>query len=164
MPSHCGFDVVNVCFTPCCQYRPKDACIQLFLQFLRMQIHSHKHACLQAPVSSTSSLARGRHGGNITFAIANVRLTASAQHPGCIPPLWGSAVYRSIMMSSYEASFTFFEQQTDSGSFWHREYFGKVVRPLVVASTVACSLCRCVAEAPIEQARCHRPMPPCANS
>ena len=72
---------------------------------------------------------------------------------GCIPPLWGSAVYRSIMMSAYEASYTYFEQNTSRDSFWHREYCGGVVRPLVVASTLACSLCRAVAEAPIEQAK-----------
>ena len=70
---------------------------------------------------------------------------------GCVPPLWGSAVYRSIMMSSYEASFTFFEQRCAVDSFWRREYCYGVVRPLVVASTVICSLCRCAAESPIEQ-------------
>lgn len=72
---------------------------------------------------------------------------------GCLPPLWGSAVYRSIMMSSYEGTFTWFEQRMAPDSFWRKEYCCKVVRPLVVASAVVCSLCRAVAEAPIEQAK-----------
>ena len=72
---------------------------------------------------------------------------------GCMPPLWGSAVYRSIMMSSYEGTFTWFEQHVAPDSFWRQEYCFKVVRPLVVASAVVCSLCRAVAEAPIEQVR-----------
>jgi hypothetical protein len=29
---------------------------------------------------------------------------------GCIPPMWGSTVYRSIMMSSYEATYTYFDK------------------------------------------------------
>ena len=57
------------------------------------------------------------------------------------------------MMSSYEATYTFFEQRTDPSSFWHTPYCFKIVRPLVVASAVACSLCRVLAEAPIEQVR-----------
>jgi solute carrier family 25 carnitine/acylcarnitine transporter 20/29 len=72
---------------------------------------------------------------------------------GCVPPLWGSAVYRSIMMSAYEGSFTYLEQHSAPHSFWRQEYCCKVLRPLVVASAVVCSLCRCVAEAPIEQAK-----------
>lgn len=73
---------------------------------------------------------------------------------GCVPPLWGSAVYRSVMMSSYELSFTAFEQRTPAGSFWKRDYLG--VRPMVVASAIFCSLCRVTVEAPIEQAKVMR--------
>lgn len=69
----------------------------------------------------------------------------------CAAVYQGSAVYRSIMMSSYEATYTFFEQRTAPSSFWHTPYCYKIVRPLVVASAVACSLCRVLAEAPIEQ-------------
>lgn len=71
---------------------------------------------------------------------------------GCIPPLWGSAVYRSIMMSSYEATYTFLEATAPADSWLKRELLG-CIRPLVVCSTVVCSLCRVVVEAPIEQAK-----------
>ena len=74
---------------------------------------------------------------------------------GAIPPLWGSAVYRAIMISAYEASFTHFES-LPSHSVWKAEVLGGVVRPMVVASAVACSACRAVAEAPIEQAKVMR--------
>jgi hypothetical protein len=73
---------------------------------------------------------------------------------GCVPPLWGSAVYRSVMMSSYELSYTFFESAVPDDSVWKRELL--FVRPMVVASTVFCSLCRVLVEAPIEQAKVMR--------
>ena len=74
---------------------------------------------------------------------------------GCGPPLLGSAVYRSIMMSTYELSYTAFERATAEDSIWKREVFG-CVRPLVLASAVFCSLCRVLVEAPIEQAKVSR--------
>ena len=74
---------------------------------------------------------------------------------GCVPPLWGSAVYRSVMMSAYEAAFTFFDQRYPEDSVWKSEWFG-CVRPMVLASGVFTSLCRAVVEAPIEQAKVMR--------
>eukprot|EP01031_Cornospumella_fuschlensis_P006838 gene6838-8502_t len=35
---------------------------------------------------------------------------------GCVPPLWGSMVYRGIMISSYEYAFTWLEKHTDDAS------------------------------------------------
>ena len=70
---------------------------------------------------------------------------------GCVPPLWGSAVYRAVMMAAYEGCYTFLDSLADD-SPWRRE--GPLgVRPLVVASAVAAALCRVVVEAPIEQAK-----------
>ena len=43
---------------------------------------------------------------------------------GCVPPLWGSAVYRSLMMASYEASYTYLEKTTPSDSFLKKELLG----------------------------------------
>ena len=74
---------------------------------------------------------------------------------GCVPPLWGSAVYRSLMMSSYELSFTYFEKTLPASSPMKQEYLG-CVRPMVVASSVFCSLCRVLVEAPVEQAKVSR--------
>lgn len=84
---------------------------------------------------------------------------------GAIPPLWGSVVYRSAMMSSYEASFTFLdavEPTSAVGSVLHSELAG--VRPLVVASAVACSFFRALFEAPIEYSKVMRERAPCRDS
>jgi Mitochondrial carrier protein len=40
---------------------------------------------------------------------------------GCIPPLWGSMVYRGIMMSAYEAGYTYIEKNYEEDSFLRRE-------------------------------------------
>ena len=76
---------------------------------------------------------------------------------GVIPPLWGSSVYRSAMMSSYEACYTYLESvdpQSDVGRVMHAEWFA--VRPLVVVSAVACSVFRSLFESPIEYAKVMR--------
>lgn len=75
---------------------------------------------------------------------------------GCLHPLWGSAVYRSIMISGYELSYTFFEQHYDEDSFWKTEYCAGIVRPMVVASALLTSFVRVVVEGPIEQAKVMR--------
>ena len=54
---------------------------------------------------------------------------------GCVPPLWGSAVYRAIMMSSYELSYTYFERHAPADALLKKE-IGGVVRPMVVASAI----------------------------
>lgn len=76
---------------------------------------------------------------------------------GCVPPLWGSTVYRSAMMSSYEASFTYLERvdparDSKMGAFLHAEVLGGM-RPLVVCSAVCCAVVRAVFESPIEYAK-----------
>lgn len=75
---------------------------------------------------------------------------------GAFHPMWGSAIYRAIMISGYEACYTFFEQRYPDDSFWKREYAGGCVRPMVVASATLTSLCRSLVEAPIEQAKVMR--------
>lgn len=79
----------------------------------------------------------------------------SAFFRGCVPPLWGSAVYRGVMMSSYEMAYTHFDRY-DASSPWKAEYCGGVVRPCVLASALFCSLCRSLVEAPIEQSKVMR--------
>ncbi|KAJ1459704.1 mitochondrial carrier domain-containing protein [Pelagophyceae sp. CCMP2097] len=69
-------------------------------------------------------------------------------------PLWGSAVYRSVMMSSYEFSFTALgavDKASPWGGVLHAEVLG--VRPLVVAAVVFSSLCRATLESPFEYAK-----------
>ena len=75
---------------------------------------------------------------------------------GCLHPLWGSAVYRSMMISGYELCYTFFEQRFDATSFWQQEYCQGLVRPMVVASAILTTLVRVTVEAPIEQAKVMR--------
>lgn len=76
---------------------------------------------------------------------------------GALPPLWGSTVYRSVMMSSYEASYTALDdidRSSTSGRILQAELCG--VRPLVVVSAVVCSLFRAIIESPIEYAKVMR--------
>lgn len=73
---------------------------------------------------------------------------------GCIPPLWGSMVYRGIMMSGYEFSFTYIDKTFPSDSFIKQEISPYLpVRPMVIASSVFAASCRGVFESPIEYAK-----------
>ncbi len=64
---------------------------------------------------------------------------------GCFPPLIGSAIYRGIMMSSYEFSFSYIELNFDSTHPLKQEYL-YCIRPIVPLSVVFCSLFRGVIE------------------
>jgi solute carrier family 25 (mitochondrial carnitine/acylcarnitine transporter), member 20/29 len=66
---------------------------------------------------------------------------------GCIPPLYGSTLYRSAMMSVYEATYTYLDKRGD----FSQEYF--VFRPLVFIGACAASWGRAVVESPIEYAK-----------
>lgn len=70
---------------------------------------------------------------------------------GCIPPLWGSMVYRGVMMSSYEYGFTWLEKNCDENGFVRTDILG--VRPLVPLAAVFSASIRCVIESPIEYAK-----------
>lgn len=76
---------------------------------------------------------------------------------GIIPPLLGSSLYRSIMISSYELSYTWFDQNLSDDSLWKRDLLGGYFpRPCVWASATFCSLTRAAVEAPFEQAKVMR--------
>jgi hypothetical protein len=70
---------------------------------------------------------------------------------GMLPPLWGSSVYRAVMLSSYEYSFTYFSQNYDKDHVVNSEYFG--VRPIVFCSAFFSSSVRSAVENPIEYAK-----------
>lgn len=74
---------------------------------------------------------------------------------GCIPPLWGSMVYRGLMMSGYEFAFTKIDKEFASDSFLKSEIHPTFlpVRPMVVVSSVFAASCRGVFESPIEYAK-----------
>jgi len=73
---------------------------------------------------------------------------------GCLPPLWGSMVYRGLMMSGYEYSFTFIEKEYGADSFMKREISPYLpLRPIVVVSAFFAASCRGVFESPIEYAK-----------
>lgn len=70
---------------------------------------------------------------------------------GVVPPLIGSTIYRSAMMSSYEAAYTYFDQETRTDSIWKAEVLGGwFPRPMVLASTFLSSFCRSAVESPFE--------------
>lgn len=71
---------------------------------------------------------------------------------GVVPPLWGSVVYRGIMMSSYEYGFTYLSKTLPEDHWLKQEIF-LGLRPMVLAATVFSSLCRCGLENPIEYAK-----------
>jgi len=76
---------------------------------------------------------------------------------GIFPPLMGSSLYRSIMISSYELSYTYFDQAFPPDSFWKTQLLGGYFpRPCVWASATFCSLARAAVEAPFEQAKVMR--------
>jgi len=64
---------------------------------------------------------------------------------GCVPPLWGSMIYRGIMMSGYEYSFTFIEKNYDESNFMRKELL-LGVRPMVFVSSVFASFSRVILE------------------
>lgn len=71
---------------------------------------------------------------------------------GCIPPLWGSMVYRGIMISSNEYALTWFEKNTPEDGFFRKEtLFG--IRPLVPAAALFSAFTRGFVESPIEYAK-----------
>lgn len=72
---------------------------------------------------------------------------------GCVPPLWGSMVYRGLMISSYELSYTFIELNCDEGSFWRRECIFGMLRPQVPLSSAFAACIRIIVESPIEYAK-----------
>jgi hypothetical protein len=72
---------------------------------------------------------------------------------GIFPPLIGSVVYRMTMLSSYEASYTYFNNKPKQ-SLWQLEILnGYIPRPLVFASALISSLSRSVVESPFEYAK-----------
>uniref|UniRef100_A0A7S4IZX9 Mitochondrial carrier protein n=1 Tax=Odontella aurita TaxID=265563 RepID=A0A7S4IZX9_9STRA len=76
---------------------------------------------------------------------------------GIVPPLVGSALYRSVMLSTYEFAYTWFDQRVPDDSAWKKEIWGGYFpRPCVWASATFCSLARSAVEAPFEQAKVMR--------
>lgn len=71
---------------------------------------------------------------------------------GCIPPLWGSMIYRGVMMSAYEYAFTYVEKNYEEDSFWRQELV-LGVRPLVPAASGFAGFIRSFIESPIEYAK-----------
>lgn len=71
---------------------------------------------------------------------------------GCIPPLWGSGMYRSIQFSAFEAVYTYLDNS-----------FGKTTIPLtfgiqlrVICGGIFAGSCRSLIETPLEYAKTKR--------
>lgn len=71
---------------------------------------------------------------------------------GMLPPLWGSTVYRAVMLSAYEFAFTHIEQNYPDDHFTKQEYLG-YFRPVVLGSAFFSSTVRSGIENPIEYAK-----------
>lgn len=94
----------------------------------------------------------GEKGGVLTVARRMLRTEGVLGFfRGCVPPLWGSMVYRGVMMSSYEFAFTYIDKNVGEDSFLKSDAWA--VRPMVPVSTVFCSFCRVVVESPVEYAK-----------
>lgn len=105
-------------------------------------------------IKSRMQLQTDYHGLSMTQSIKKLARDEGFRgfFRGCIPPLWGSMFYRGIMVSSFEYSFTWFEQNTAKDSiFQYETSFG--LRPLVPISSVFSALCRGIFENPIEYAK-----------
>ena len=71
---------------------------------------------------------------------------------GIIPPLWGSTVYRALMLSAYEFAFTYFSQNYEENHWINQDYMGGI-RPVVLASAFFASTVRSGVEQPVEYAK-----------
>lgn len=71
---------------------------------------------------------------------------------GMVPPLWGSTVYRAVMLSAYEYAFTYFSQNYEPNHFINQEHLG-YFRPVTLASALFASTVRSGLENPIEYAK-----------
>ena len=60
---------------------------------------------------------------------------------GIIPPLWGSTVYRALMLGAYEFAFTYFSQNYEENHWINQDYMGGI-RPVVLASAFFASTVR----------------------
>lgn len=70
---------------------------------------------------------------------------------GMVPPLWGSSVYRAVMLSAYEFAFTYCSKNFEPEHVINQE-FG-YLRPVVLCSAFFASTCRTGIENPIEYAK-----------
>ncbi len=63
---------------------------------------------------------------------------------GCVPPLWGSMVYRGVMISSYECCYTWIEKNSAQDDFIRSEQLSAIggLRPIVPVSAFFASICR----------------------
>ncbi len=71
---------------------------------------------------------------------------------GVIPPLWGSMVYRAIMMSAYEYGYTYCENNLAADHFMKQELIWGL-RPMVPAAAAFSASIRSIFESPIEYAK-----------
>ena len=71
---------------------------------------------------------------------------------GIIPPLWGSTVYRALMLSAYKFAFTYFSQNYEENHWINQDYMGGI-RPVVLASAFFASTVRSGVEQPVEYAK-----------
>lgn len=70
---------------------------------------------------------------------------------GMVPPLWGSTVYRAVMLSAYEFAFTHIELKYPDDHYLRKEY--GYFRPVVLMSAFFASAVRSGFENPIEYAK-----------
>jgi solute carrier family 25 carnitine/acylcarnitine transporter 20/29 len=71
---------------------------------------------------------------------------------GCVPPLWGSMMYRGIMISSYEYAFTWLEKHTAHDSIVQQDLV-LGIRPMVPLASIFSAVVRGFFENPIEYAK-----------
>ena len=70
---------------------------------------------------------------------------------GIVPPLWGSSIYRAVMLSAYEFAFTHVDQNFQPDHVIKQEYM--YVRPVVLCCAFFASTVRSGIENPIEYAK-----------
>jgi len=69
---------------------------------------------------------------------------------GVLPPLWGAAIYRGMMLSGYESTYTYIDKHTPADSAFKKEVAGGLIRPIILASSLVGGTLRVVIESPIE--------------
>lgn len=131
----------------------REAQLGLFTGF----VYGGTHTLVGHPLDTIKSKMQIQSGFTSKTAMEVAKITFQREgiigfFHGCIPPLWGSMVYRGIMISCNEYAFTWLEKHTPEDGFFRTESaFG--LRPMVPAAALFSSFMRTFVESPVEYAK-----------
>lgn len=131
----------------------REAQLGLFTGF----IYGATHTIVGHPLDTIKSKMQVQNGYTNKPVLDVIRLTFQREgvlgfFHGCIPPLWGSMVYRGIMISCNEYAFTWLDKNTAEEGFFRTE-LGFGLRPMVPTAALFSAIMRTLVESPVEYAK-----------